>query len=368
MSNKYSSTKNNKSSPLRDNMGGHFVNSTNEAWENYDRKNEVVFHADWTTITAWGLDWQAFYDICVWPYTQTELINQYHGGRWYHETWGTTGGFMIRAKPIDLADPDRCTIEIPGGICELMGYQGMQNVLECLRTEVRKFDVSRFDLAADNCPFKPQQLYDDVYENKIRTKTQRTHLRRFDSPFEPDDLGNIGNCGITLGGRQSDRYFRCYDKHGYTRLEIEFKGDYAKKTFIAFLMTGDFSETCLELIRDFIDFLDAPIDELRLKYGTRVDLRAHLAEYWQKFVGAVGRYSTRSKKSAREVAIEDIIQNVRKYLSAPFSMIADFGPLCMDEIISMLMVDGRYRRGRNPKYRGLLLELYPPAPLMPKSA
>ncbi len=316
---------------------------------------ELSNHCDWLAFTAWGFDKEAFYDSLIWAYTNKEAQDFGHGGNFYRQTWGLPEDFLVRSDPIGRdCDPSQTSVEIHGKLCQIMGYEGLKRVIECIQDTCDRYTITRFDLAIDNCPFTPKQLFDSIDKNHIRSTSQRETLTYYSKPHEVNEAGHLGTSGVNFGNRASARYLRCYDQHGYTRFELEYKEEYAKGACIAYFQTGDLNNTVFGLVRDFIDVLDDDIDNLREQFGTRVDLGQHLADWWAKFTGQVTRVKARAKGTLKSVTLDSITEYLRRQVSSAFSTLVDVGQVAVDDLVDMLMVDGRQKRGNNLKYRVLL--------------
>lgn len=160
-------------------------------------------------------------------------------------------------------------VECPGTACEFLG-------LEKIRVLFCNAQLSRVDLAFDHQLFTPAEAAEWARAGNVRTRAKRI---RFDEkvkgePSEGDKL--------TVGSRASEQYLRVYDKRGFTRVELELKGEMAR-AFHAVLLDEDeaLRRRSTGVLREFVDFVDA-------SRSANIS-RAPLLRAWETFVGDAER-------------------------------------------------------------------------------
>ena len=158
-------------------------------------------------------------------------------------------------------------LDAPGSACELLG-------LEALRELFCNAELSRADIALDGAGFTPREAASWVRAGNVRCKSKR---RKF-----YEDLGGGDGETLQLGSRSSERFLRVYDARGFTRVELELKGE-AARGFRSVLLAplDDFAGLALGVVRDFVDFVDASQD-------ANVS-RAPLLSSWESLVAHVER-------------------------------------------------------------------------------
>lgn len=139
-------------------------------------------------------------------------------------------------------------VDAPGEACEFLG-------LESLRTLFCNAELARADLKLDGAPFTPSEMADEVRRGNIRCKSQ---LRHYAEDLGKDSGGNT----LSLGSRSSDRVCRIYDGRGFTRVEVELKGRYARAAKVVLLAEPEgIPALVVGVLRDFVDFVDTTRDE-----------------------------------------------------------------------------------------------------------
>jgi len=287
------------------------------------------WHIDYLTITVWGNDVINFFDL-VFVNTFRKLINQGHGGRFYLETFKTDLGVTVRTNPVNTIE-NRSTIEIPGKACQLIGFIGLSSLLDQLNTKYEKVRVNRIDLAFDNCNFTVKDVEDCLLDDNLRSYFKRSTIKIYNNPYEINEVGEIGTSGITVGGRSSTRYMRIYDKHGFTRLELEFKHDKAVQVALD-LFNNNTPEDALSMalghVRDYIDFF---------------------TDWWEVFIQDFERLYKTLPENVKEMNLQNIKLWFENQIASAFFVLASLEPNELNNI---------YEIGRNKytksKYQGLL--------------
>lgn len=210
------------------------------------------------------------------------------------ETWfrpmertnrGYAAGYECRDGMEIFAYPstgNHCHLVMRGSVLEkysisrltsfLLHFVDEEEVEEFLLGGIRpKANVTRIDLAIDNCPFSPRQVFDAQDSKNFRSKARP-------GGWFPDN-----GTGATAyhGSKKSDKQLRVYDRRGPTRLEIQYrnKAALALCASLCYLDEDDWVPHAIGIVRDFIDFVD------RQKNISE----SPLLDWWEDFVGSSGR-------------------------------------------------------------------------------
>lgn len=137
-------------------------------------------------------------------------------------------------------------LEIPGEACDVLGLESLQLIAcNCAK-------INRFDVAFDGLEVSPREMADWVRKGDIRSRIKRDHMHLRDALGA--ELGNT----LELGSRQSDAYVRVYDRRGYTRIEVEFKGEKAELMRDVLMSSADeFAALAVGVLRSVVDFVDS---------------------------------------------------------------------------------------------------------------
>lgn len=156
-------------------------------------------------------------------------------------------GMRIYFEPSTLNMPP-VLVDCPGEACEVLGRERLQ-VLFC------NSQLTRHDIAFDHAPFSPRQVATWVREGNIRCRAQN---RKFN-----EDLGNRQDGEtVYIGSRQSSQLLRVYDARGFTRVELELKGDMARESLQLLLAPPEeFITKSIGVLREFVDFVDTSVDK-----------------------------------------------------------------------------------------------------------
>jgi DNA relaxase NicK len=274
------------------------------------------------------------------------------GGRYYKRTVIGLLGLRVRYMPHDPEEYDRWTLELPGQACQILGIDGLKKVYNWFAVNCRHFQVARIDLAVNNCPFTPSDLYKAIEGNQVKTWIKRnTDLRWIINTRQKKDDGSIGTTGLEWGSRQSMRYLRCYDLHGYTRLEIEYKDKRADIVACDIFIENDTWQTVIKHVRDCLDVLDQDIEQIRQTEGTRAELAQHLIHWWAELIGAVGRANVRLGRTVREITMARVTQWLYHQVAVGLSVVADYSNY---DIINDLLDVGRDKRQFSQRYAPLM--------------
>lgn len=268
------------------------------------------WHVDYLTITVWGQDLAKSFDQFFVPRgIFRPLKDLQHGGRFYQDTYSGDLGIMIRERPVEGTAP-HCTIELPGQACQLLGYQGICDFLQILHFNHSKVRINRLDTAFNNCKFTVQDVINAVQDENLRSYFKRETIKTYSNPYErkeneKDLPKGSGTSGISIGGRSSTRYMRVYDKHGYTRMEIEYKGRKAD-----------------QVAHDLFDCRDEKT-ALKLAMGHVMDYIEFFSEWWIEFMDNFERLYSKLPQDVQELSIEKIQTWFEKQIAAAFYVMGD---------------------------------------------
>lgn len=204
------------------------------------------------------------------------------------------GGLTVFVEPrADNMPP--VMVECPGTACEYLG-------LEKLRTLFCNARLSRVDVAFDHGLFTPGDVADWVRAGNVRTRAKRV---RFDVKLKgPPSEGDK----LTVGSRASEQYVRVYDRRGFTRMELELKGEMAR-AYRDVLLADDetFVRTTFGVLRQFVDFVDASA-------SSNIS-RAPLLTVWEAFTGRLERVRIRVA-GAVEPSVDRVVHFIEHQVAA----------------------------------------------------
>lgn len=154
-------------------------------------------------------------------------------------------GLTVLSDPGDPDNMPPVCIVVPGESCEALGWQRLQQV-------TAPFKPTRVDLAFDDFPFTPQEVKELILSDQVRTRAQR-HTLKWHEDYSTGALGET----VTIGGRGSNNFFRCYNSRGFDRGELELKGDLATSAYELLQAPIDQArEMAISFLRRFIEFVD----------------------------------------------------------------------------------------------------------------
>jgi DNA relaxase NicK len=153
-------------------------------------------------------------------------------------------GLMVLCDPSDPDTMPRVCMVVPGDSCEALGWERLQALSV-------PFKPTRIDLAFDDFPFSPAEVKSLILSGSVRTRAQR-HTLRWHEDYS-DGLGET----VTLGGRGSGQFFRCYNSRGFDRGELELKGARAEAAYeLLHSPLPQAREKAISFMRGFLDFVD----------------------------------------------------------------------------------------------------------------
>lgn len=243
----------------------------------------------------------------------------------YRKQHRFVGGLTVFVEPsVDNMPP--VLVECPGTACEFLG-------LEKLRVLFCNAELSRVDVAFDHAMFTPAEVAGWARDRNCRTRAQRI---RFDSKIKgADDEGDK----LTIGSRASEQYLRVYDRRGFTRMELELKGNMAR-AFRDVLLSADevFKRTAVGMLRQFVDFVDAA--------ATSNISRAPLLPAWASFTEELERVRIRVV-GAVQPTVDRVVHFIEHQVAATLYTYARLG-----YSVGELLQNGRRRL--KARHRSLL--------------
>lgn len=215
---------------------------------------KLEFGLDYLEFTIYTDKWQLLeiYNLIFMDYLG-EL--DYKGGTKHYEGGYINGaGFYLLTDPRNKRQRYHGRYILPGSICQALPFEIYAKFIDEIIKRGIQIKITRLDIRIDNCNFKPLQAAKSIEQGKAKTRAHRDTLKTFSQPLEKDDLGNLGTEGMYLGSRTSEKLIRIYNKHGFTRLELQANGDAATAYFyLLYKDQADFIELAFGIILDFID-------------------------------------------------------------------------------------------------------------------
>jgi hypothetical protein len=276
--------------PPKDNMGVEFKSS---------------WHIDYLVLTKWGSGLKDYFEG-FFSDELGELLDQGHGGRFYRNTYAGMLGVILRSDPIGEGEEARETLEIPGKACQVIGYDRLSRFYKYLISTPGMVRINRIDTAFNHCPFSVEDLYQAIQNNEVRSLFKRYTLKYFENKYEKDEKGKVGTSGITIGGRSSERYLRVYNKHGYTRLEVEYKHTKADIVGVDLLLANDTKEAlryAVGHLKDYIEFHN---------------------DLWDEFYSDLDRLYSKLPMNVQEMSITEIKKWFEKQVAGSFYILSNF--------------------------------------------
>ena len=237
-----------------------------------------------------------------------------HGGfRGYTVSYRLLKGISVCVNP---ERPEmKVLILITGDGCELLGDDVLKRVFDEYFDE-GKGKVTRFDVAIDNCPFTPQQLYEEWKKDNVRTRCKAPDPQKVEVKQGMEGIrthgwhSNVSGDTLYMGSRESSQYARCYDQRGFTRFELEAHKARAHELARCYLSCdGTRGEIAMGAIREFVDFVDSTQSTKRTDCS--------LLPFWNDFVQGIDRLCT-SVSQTVERTIERTKEWIENSVSATF--------------------------------------------------
>ncbi len=238
-----------------------------------------------------------------------------------HHTF--VGGLTVYEQPVADNMP-AVMVDCPGAACEFLGFDRLR-VLFCKST-----GLSRVDLAFDGAAFAPRDMAAWVRAGNIRTRAASIKFR--------EALRGEGET-LEIGSRSSDRYVRAYDARGFTRVELELKGDYAR-AFQAVLLAdnSEFVASAVGALRAVVDFVDA-------SSSSNIS-RAKLLPSWELFTKKLQKVKLVVSESVKPTA-ERVVQYIEHQVASSLFVYQKLG-------YSLERLLGLGERGLKSRHRSVL--------------
>lgn len=245
------------------------------------------------------------------------------GRMMYRRHHSFVAGLCVYFEPVAENMPP-VLVDAPGSACELLG-------LDALRELFCNAELSRVDVALDGAGFTPREAASWVRAGNLRCKSKR---RKFH-----EDLGDGDGETLSLGSRSSERFLRIYDRRGFTRVELELKGETARGFRDVLLAPlEEFTGLALGVLRDFVDFVDVSQD-------ANVS-RAPLLSSWESLVGHVDRVKLVVRGRVAPT-VERVVEWMESQVSAMLAVYRRLGH-SVDDLVAL--GEGRFRH----RHRALL--------------
>lgn len=253
----------------------------------------VYFHPDYLKLTVFkGLgEVQAFVERevlepCGFGFNWVE---KGPAARWSSILYGEGPVILYSPKPSGSI-PEYSMIELKGEGCEAVGNERVAGLLGALRRSEWRWRAVRFDGAWDRVPFAPGDVDRANREGQFVSRV-----------FNVGDRGWRENAeGATAylpdpekRGSKS-RLLRVYDKRGFTRCELEARGDEAESCVaeLSELDVSRWSAHCLGYLLRAVDYRD-------VKSGRQVN-RCERLPWWEAFVSDAIKVKKLREKPAPE--------------------------------------------------------------------
>jgi len=290
------------------------------------------WHIDWLTVTVWGddivRDFDLFFDGIL-----GDLRELGYGGRFYKETYRTEPGIIVRDKPINDIEK-RSTIEIPGVACQMLGFDLLRKFLYFLVNGYERVKVNRIDVAYDNMNFSVDDVWDCLQDDEVRSYFKRSTMEYRTKPKQKKDNGELGTHAVTMGGRSSNRYMRVYDKHGFVRLEIEYKDVKAD-----------------QVARDILLWSGSEVEALKISMGHLADYVEFFKDWWVEFMSDFERLYANIPGDIKIYTMGKLKDWMKRQVSAAYYVLS-----MLDDDESMrkeILEEGR-KKYKKSKYVGLV--------------
>jgi len=176
--------------------------------------------------------------------------------RHYENRYITGNGFQLTGNPYNKEHGEHGLFVIPGALCDCFDINKLKEF--CYENRGLNIKCTRLDLKIDNCPFTPHDIDKSIDADKFECTSHKENMYLINNKYELDELGNMGTATYVIGSGSSERYLRIYNKHGFTRMEMECKGDTANGYFYGLMMNLENKSNFI--MGHMMDFLriDAP--------------------------------------------------------------------------------------------------------------
>lgn len=261
-----------------------------------------------------------------------KLVAQNFGGRGFRIIHFAMEGAKLYSVPIQASKQGNYfSIELSGKACSCLTPDDFQKLYFMKQGGVN-IRITRIDYAYDNVPFTPEDFYNSCMQEQIITVSSRGSIMYINSPYQKRENGDLGCSTAYLGSASSDRRVRVYNLHGYTRLELQLRAEWAN-TLAWLLLAVDYKRWVDVSKTHLLDFV-------RVK-----------AEWWDEFISELVPALIKIY-SSRTVTIQKV-QNWlgRQVVPALFAYQSVVG---IDEFLRFVVKTIADNPGRLDKYRSLM--------------
>ncbi|MBV6342274.1 replication initiation factor domain-containing protein [Candidatus Magnetobacterium casense] len=189
-----------------------------------------------------------------------ELTPSGHGSAGYREMYYSASGATVSIRPtVDSKEYGRnyFTIELKGTACKCLTPDVFRSVAE-LQAGGVKIRCNRVDWAFDDVPFTVSDVWGRLMLGDVKTWAKKSSFRMISAPHEINEMGQEGTQTVYIGSlKKRDRIVRVYDLHGFTRLELEMRAEWANNT-VWDIIIKPFSEWGRGACSVLLDYLTFP--------------------------------------------------------------------------------------------------------------
>jgi hypothetical protein len=237
------------------------------------------------------------------------------------------------------------SIDLSGEACEELSVPGCFWLLREMDARGWWWSASRIDLAVDGVPFTPLDMAEAYEAGNLRTWC------KVDNPdsvvLQWSGRGEKRTHTFYLGHAQSERRLRVYDKRGFTRVELQLRGDHAKVVAkVVSAVPVSFGDCVVGCVRSYVDVIDRAS-------STNIS-RCKLLSWWAAWVDGVVAFRCELVKP--EPTLERATRWVEASLAPMLAAIMRArGEAAAPWLERLLLRDGPARWG--PKHRALFSAL-----------
>lgn len=226
-----------------------------------DRGVEVTHKIDFLTCTTEKplLDTVATLS----KYLGADFVHQPFGYNGYQQHYVGVNGVQISFTPGRL---DVC-VNIPGQACTLLGTLNLVAITEELNAK-----ATRLDFAFDHCKFTPRQLDKAWLKRNVNTR-----VRRLGDSYGYQRNGAFHET-VYMGAASSESRLVCYNKRGYTRLEMRLRKKRAAKAWAMFCADPEsIGKVSTGIVAAHADFVKRSETDSNISRAPRL-------RWWAKFI------------------------------------------------------------------------------------